>query len=75
MRKAFLHRKAEEDAREIALYIAEDNPEAADTFRVALERIREMLADLLRMRLALESRSLCLLCYPLGRFGSTAPSL
>jgi toxin ParE1/3/4 len=46
MRKAFLHRKAEEDAREIALYIAEDNPEAADAFRVALERIREMLADL-----------------------------
>jgi plasmid stabilization system protein ParE len=46
MRKAFLHRKVEEDAREIALYIAEDNPEAADAFRVALERIREMLADL-----------------------------
>jgi toxin ParE1/3/4 len=46
MRKAFLHRKAEEDAREIALSIAEDNPEAADAFRVALERIREMLADL-----------------------------
>ena len=46
MRKAFLHRKAEEDAREIALYIAEDDPEAADAFRVALERIREMLADL-----------------------------
>ena len=46
MRKAFLHRKAEEDAREIALYIAEDNPGTADAFRVALERIREMLADL-----------------------------
>jgi plasmid stabilization system protein ParE len=46
MRKAFLHRKAKEDAREIALYIAEDNPEAADAFRVALERIREVLADL-----------------------------
>jgi plasmid stabilization system protein ParE len=46
MRKAFLQRKAEEDAREIALYIAENNLEAADAFRVALERIREMLADL-----------------------------
>jgi hypothetical protein len=46
MRKAFLHRKAQEDAREIALYIAGDTPGAADAFRVALERIREMLADL-----------------------------
>ena len=46
MRKAFLQRKAEEDVREIALYIAEDNPEAAEAFRLALESVRETLADL-----------------------------
>ena len=46
MRKVLLKRKAEEDVREITLYIAEDNPEAAEAFRLALESVRETLADL-----------------------------
>lgn len=49
MKKASVHRKAEEDIREIVLYIADDNLDAADAFRSALENVREMLADLPEM--------------------------
>jgi toxin ParE1/3/4 len=46
MRKAFLQQKAHEDVRNIALYIAEDNPEAARAFRVAIENACETLGAL-----------------------------
>jgi toxin ParE1/3/4 len=49
MKKASVYRKAEEDIREIVLYIADDNPDAADAFRAALENARERLADLPEM--------------------------
>ncbi len=46
MRKAFLQQKAREDIRNIALYIAEDNPQAASDFRIAIEDARETLGTL-----------------------------
>jgi toxin ParE1/3/4 len=45
-RKAFLQQKAQEDVRSIALYIAEDNPEAARQFRIAIENARETIGAL-----------------------------
>jgi hypothetical protein len=44
--KGLLTPKSQGGCSRNCAYIAEDNPEAADAFRVALERIREMLADL-----------------------------
>lgn len=49
MKKAFLQQKAHEDVRNIALYIAEDKPEAARAFRVAIENTCETLGALPEM--------------------------
>ena len=46
MRKAFLKQKAREDIWNIALYIAEDNPQAAMDFRRAIEHARETIGTL-----------------------------